>query len=180
MDSAIEARANRADTASSGVCAIVKGIYVNQLRLGDFSYNGKDVTIWTAVETATAIIAASIPVLRVFFKDKISSYDRSHGRSDRDGSKPVPLSNLSRGQHTVGKSKEAGWTTLEPIGDISSRSSRVGILRDEGGLLPEEEQVARRDSLGAQDRNVPTYSYTVTAGQDRRSQRQSRHWLGGP
>ena len=31
--------------------------------------NGKDVTIWTAAETAIAITAASIPQLRVFFKD---------------------------------------------------------------------------------------------------------------
>lgn len=35
--------------------------------------NGKDVTIWTAVETATAIIGSSIPVLRVFIKEKAST-----------------------------------------------------------------------------------------------------------
>ncbi|KAK2007674.1 hypothetical protein LZ32DRAFT_695249 [Colletotrichum eremochloae] len=32
--------------------------------------NGKDVTIWTAVETATAIIGSSIPVLQIFIKEK--------------------------------------------------------------------------------------------------------------
>ncbi|PSN68609.1 hypothetical protein BS50DRAFT_599165 [Corynespora cassiicola Philippines] len=74
----------------SGVCAIVKGIYVIQLRQQDFYYNGKDVTIWTAVETATAIIAASIPVLRVFFKEAVSSMHYNFTPKD------VPLPSMNR------------------------------------------------------------------------------------
>ncbi|KAL4416996.1 hypothetical protein CABS03_00347 [Colletotrichum abscissum] len=68
----------------AGVCAIIKGIYLVQLEQGDFFFNGKDVTIWTAVETATAIIGSSIPVLRVFIKEKASTlgYDNKVNHDD--------------------------------------------------------------------------------------------------
>ncbi|TDZ18289.1 hypothetical protein Cob_v008990 [Colletotrichum orbiculare MAFF 240422] len=66
----------------SGVCAIIKGVYLVQLEMGDFFYNGKDVTIWTAVETTTAIVASSIPVLRVFVREKASTRGYNNNRSD--------------------------------------------------------------------------------------------------
>lgn len=130
------------DCASSGVCAIVKGVYVIQLREQDFYYNGIDVTIWTAVETATAIIAASIPVLRVFFKEAVSSYSNSRGRSNNHSSKPVPLSNQTRSQrssqygtstmHANGRGKGSEWTTLELMeDDCQDGASQRSILRDE-------------------------------------------------
>ena len=51
-----------------------------------FSVNGMDVTIWTAVETATAIVASSIPVLRVFFREKASTlgYEKSTNENSND------------------------------------------------------------------------------------------------
>ncbi|KAF1957329.1 hypothetical protein CC80DRAFT_361757, partial [Byssothecium circinans] len=52
----------------AGICTVVRGHYLIQLADSDFFYSGKDVTIWTAAETSAAIIGASIPVLRVFFK----------------------------------------------------------------------------------------------------------------
>jgi hypothetical protein len=63
-----------------------------QLREQDFYYNGKDVIIWTVVETATAIIAASIPILRVFFKEAVSSYHNASNNPNRTqaSSKAVP------------------------------------------------------------------------------------------
>ncbi|KAF3805819.1 hypothetical protein GCG54_00005185 [Colletotrichum gloeosporioides] len=70
----------------SGVCAITKGVYLVQLEQGDFFFNGMDVTIWTAVETATAIVASSIPVLRVFFREKASTlgYEKSNNENSND------------------------------------------------------------------------------------------------
>ncbi|PVH98255.1 hypothetical protein DM02DRAFT_483808, partial [Periconia macrospinosa] len=84
----------------AGVCAVVKGVYLGQLGQDDFTYNGKDVIIWTAVETATAIVGASIPVLRVFFKETISS---SHSRSHRtfETAKSAPELSLSTLQSTT-------------------------------------------------------------------------------
>ncbi|KAH7390530.1 hypothetical protein BKA66DRAFT_459120 [Pyrenochaeta sp. MPI-SDFR-AT-0127] len=136
----------------SGVCAIVKGVYVIQLRQQDFYYNGIDVTIWTVVETATAIIAASIPVLRVFFKEAVSSYSNSRGRSNNQSGKTVPPSHQSRSQrsshprmstfHGKGRGEDSGWTTFELMEDDGRDcASQRSILRD-------EEQGTGRDSAG--------------------------------
>lgn len=119
----------------AGVCAIVKGVYVIQLRQADFSYNGKDVTIWTAVETAVAIIGASIPVLRVFFREKVSSYSNSRGRSVAPSTlRHIPSTNATARRsialNAIGpnKDKEGVWTRIEPIeersGDADARSER--------------------------------------------------------
>ncbi|CAI6333752.1 unnamed protein product [Periconia digitata] len=69
----------------AGICAIVKGVFIGQIGQDDFTYNGKDVMIWTAAETATAIIGASIPVLRVFFKETISSHSQSQSHTTGTG-----------------------------------------------------------------------------------------------
>ncbi|KAJ0160794.1 hypothetical protein CTA2_7276 [Colletotrichum tanaceti] len=68
----------------TGVCAIIKGVYLVQLEQGDFFFNGKDFTIWTAVETATAIVGSSIPVLRVFIQEKASTlgYDNKNNNNN--------------------------------------------------------------------------------------------------
>lgn len=113
-----------------------------QLRQQDFYFHGKDVTIWTVVETATAIIAASIPVLRVFFKDAVSSYSRSRGKSNtRSQNGSVPLSRLSRSHHTttvqsMGKGRDGGggWTSLDAIEDAEDGASQRGILDEEKGV----------------------------------------------
>lgn len=106
----------------AGVCAIVKGVYLQEVTDYDFfckppivlcyesriiTYvldKGKDVIIWTSVETAAAIVGACIPVLRVFFKNTINSlHDRYHRTGDASnsdgvttfGSSAVPMSNLN-------------------------------------------------------------------------------------
>jgi len=119
----------------AGVCAIVKGVYIIQLRQADFSYNGKDVTIWTAVETAVAIIGASIPVLRVFFREKVSSYSNSRGRSIAPSTlKRIPTTtaaarrSIALNPMAPSKDKEGVWTRIEPIdersGDVDARGER--------------------------------------------------------
>ncbi|ORY61612.1 uncharacterized protein BCR38DRAFT_525971 [Pseudomassariella vexata] len=80
----------------SGVCAIVKGVYMVELRQQDFYFNGKDLAIWTAVETATAIIAASLPVFRALLKEAIST------RSNNAGSDEMPLAHLTNVLRTIG------------------------------------------------------------------------------
>ncbi|KAK7932065.1 hypothetical protein PG985_002777 [Apiospora marii] len=70
---------------------IVKTIKLNNLRNEDFSYNGGDLQIWSIVEIAMTLIAASIPVLRPFLRDAISSAgryisaDASNARTDPYG-----------------------------------------------------------------------------------------------
>jgi hypothetical protein len=172
---------------SAGVCAIIKGVYLLQLRQQDFYFHGKDVTIWTVVETATAIIAASIPVLRVFFKEAVSSYNHSHGRSNggRSNARTVPLSNLSRSHrssHTatiqsMGKGREDGWTTLEPIEDgIEDASSQRSILRDE-----EHGSEKSKPQVDIKHKGImQTNTVTVTSDVDSKSMHKGRSWLGAP
>jgi hypothetical protein len=142
-----------------------------QLRQQDFYYNGKDVTIWTVVETATAIIAASIPVLRVFFKDAVHSYSKSHGKSyNHSNAGTIPLSHLRHSHphsHTatiqsMGKSKEGGWTTLEPIEDGDGASQRGILAHEEDGLGRAEFRVGSPGIL-------QTSSFTITIDEGRRS-----------
>jgi hypothetical protein len=139
----------------AGMCAIIKGVYLIQLTQLDFfcecgaryssneanigcADNGKDVIIWTAVETATAIVGASIPILRVFFKDTISSY---HGRSRAASNSntmakraSVPLASLHR---TAG----SGRTRDEPCTVTGDNASDWSILREaaEEGIVVDEE-----------------------------------------
>jgi hypothetical protein len=120
-----------------------------QLQQKDFFYNGKDVVIWTVVETATAIVAASIPVLRVFVKEKASSMGTSRGRSQQDTNKSVPLSRLTnndRSRHSVtvsvlgtGKDREGAWTRIEPIDE------EHGGSRGSGGAVDQENRWTTRE-----------------------------------
>ncbi|KAF6803662.1 hypothetical protein CSOJ01_10738 [Colletotrichum sojae] len=118
----------------SGVCAIIKGVYLVQLEQQDFFFNGKDVTIWTAVETATAIVAGSIPVLRVFFREKASTLGSD--RNKRDDSNHVEL-NTYRG--TI---KSSVATTTQPIPPDSTTTG--GVVKEENRkwVLPEVSEIS--------------------------------------
>ncbi|KAF2854266.1 hypothetical protein T440DRAFT_271686 [Plenodomus tracheiphilus IPT5] len=172
----------------AGICAIVKGVYIVQLRQQDFFYNGKDVTIWTVVETATAIIGASIPVLRVFFIETMSSYSGSRGRSGSHSNKtsiPVPWQ-LQRsphsGSHTatvqaMGRDKDRGWVSMsmEQIEDRSDDASQRSILRHE------EDGLGRGDSgavVHEDDGILQTNTVTVTVEDDGEMRYQDAQWLG--
>ncbi|EMD92686.1 hypothetical protein COCC4DRAFT_129943 [Bipolaris maydis ATCC 48331] len=118
----------------AGICAVIKGVYVVQLREWDFSYYGKDLVIWTVVEIATAIVGGSIPVLRVFLKETMCPYARSGARNNST----VPLSQLRRYQHStvtttvrsVKRGKEGSWTAIDEE-EQNDGSSQRGILVDE-------------------------------------------------
>jgi hypothetical protein len=148
-------------------------MYLMQLAQQDFFYNGKDVTIWTAVETATAIIGASIPVLRVFFKETISSYQTSH--SNTRSNKSIPLSRLNPSQQSstatattvqaMGKSKDFGYISLDPTDGQDSR----------GGFLVDEERALERDEGISQ-----TSTVTVTVENEGRKGRRATSWLDVP
>ncbi|KAF2680126.1 hypothetical protein K458DRAFT_393099 [Lentithecium fluviatile CBS 122367] len=130
----------------AGVCAIVKGVYLVQLAQQDFFYNGKDVTIWTAVETATAIVGASIPVLRVFFKDTISSlYNHTAPISHSDPkSSSIPLSDRSgtrSGTRGIG-------STVRGRGDSASERSILRDTEDLGVVIEENGRMGRKAGLG--------------------------------
>ena len=100
-----------------------------------------DTVIWSATESAATIIAASIPVLRKFLKEKITSavtyVQGSTGRSKNSGQRTadqsngakqsVHLSNLSS-KGTSSKPRTRTYSELDDIDDESGRS----ILREYG------------------------------------------------
>jgi hypothetical protein len=159
------------------MCAIIKGIYLMQLREQDFYYNGKDVIIWTVVETATAIIAASMPILRVFFKEAVSSYHDTTNNPNRTqaSSKTMPLSSLSRSRHsTIARGKDSGWTTLEPIEDtLEDGASQRRILRD-------EEHGFQKGRVVEHGGIMQTNTITVMVDEDHRAQNDRIPWSGKP
>ena len=167
----------------AGVCAIVKGIYIIQLRQADFSYNGKDVTIWTAVETAVAIIGASIPVLRVFFREKVSSYSNSRGRSMAPSTlKYIPTTTTTARRsialNTMGPSKdnEGIWTRIEPINDREGDTRSERSIRDRRS--DEEIGVSISADAGSQDGIWQTTTITVE-DEERQTQgdQRGKSWL---
>jgi hypothetical protein len=175
----------------AGVCAIVKGVYVVQLRQQDFFYNGKDVTIWTAVETAVAIVGASIPVLRVFFREKVSSLTNSRAKSLAPSTlKYIPTTTSMGGRvialNAMGpnKNQDGVWTRIEPIDEqsedaISMKSRRASD--EESGLRSSEDE-----RKGSQEGIWQTTTITVVdeervrdvdMGGDRDRDKRGRSWF---
>ncbi|KAI1406401.1 hypothetical protein F4819DRAFT_156938 [Hypoxylon fuscum] len=60
----------------AGATAIVKCYYLSNLYSVDFSYEGGNLAIWGAAEVSTTIMAASIPILRVFVRDVTAAASR--------------------------------------------------------------------------------------------------------
>lgn len=104
-----------------------------------------ELTVWTVTETTSAIIAASIPVLRVFLRDKVSSrrYGSSKNQSyaafdshTRSRTGAIRLSSIRKstavlGSHP-GKCNSATW--VEALGDDDSGKSILRSERSNVGL----------------------------------------------
>jgi len=112
-----------------GVVAIVKSFYIRQFDSHDFSYNGVDITAWSAAESAAAIIAASIPVLRVF--------TRQRDPRKCNGTKNFTEIHMSRLENTrctdPRNTLNEVWITANNRDDDSDRS----ILRENHQPLPD-------------------------------------------
>jgi len=71
--------------------------------------------------------------------------------------------------------------TLDATEDgTGSRTRQMSILRDEGGLLSDDEESGGRDKIFVRDRIIQTDSFSVTVDQDRRPMSKGRQWLGAP
>ncbi|KAI1077099.1 hypothetical protein F5B20DRAFT_593125 [Whalleya microplaca] len=70
----------------AGLTAIMRCVYLPKLTVGTFSTQGTTLVLWYTAESATTIIAASIPVLRALIKEIHTSADR-YFRSGKSGLK---------------------------------------------------------------------------------------------
>ncbi|KAH9908437.1 hypothetical protein F4778DRAFT_776737 [Xylariomycetidae sp. FL2044] len=70
---------------------IARAVTLFNLQNQDFTYNGGDIVIWSIVEISMTIIAASIPVLRTFLRNAVSSggryFSHSGDQSNRYGTR---------------------------------------------------------------------------------------------
>lgn len=98
--------------------AFVKvGYLVNYGRLGDFLWDSRDITIWTATELNVGIVAGSLPTLRPLFKSILGS---TYGRGSRKATGP------SGGVYGNGTTKSGNhWQTLS-----SGRRVKDDLLDD--------------------------------------------------
>lgn len=97
--------------------AFVKvGYLVNYGKLGDFLWDARDITIWTATELNVGIIAGSLPTLRPIFKNFLGSI---YGKGTR---KTTPSGDVYG--HGTGK-RGSQWQALS-----SGRHPQEGILDD--------------------------------------------------
>ncbi|KZL75547.1 hypothetical protein CT0861_05903 [Colletotrichum tofieldiae] len=126
----------------AGVCAIIKGVYLVQLEQGDFFFNGKDVTIWTAVETATAIIGSSIPVLRVFIKEKASTlgYDKKKNNNNNSNQNSEDIE-LNTYRSVIRPAVDTGTVGMQE----SKSDSATDNKKLENGVLVREMKDTQKD-----------------------------------
>ncbi|KAI9147200.1 Satratoxin biosynthesis SC2 cluster protein [Paramyrothecium foliicola] len=67
--------------AIAGATAIVKAVLAVSMSSPDFTYARVDLTIWTLAEPAVSIMAISIPVLRMLYRELKSTSNRSYFRN---------------------------------------------------------------------------------------------------
>jgi hypothetical protein len=137
---------------SAAISAFVKCAYLPLLASGDFPckfcllatnqaiiltcslVEGANLVIWGVAETAVTIMAASIPVMRVLFRDVASTY-----RSRKSG----PGSKYGLGGSTLG-----GKSNLSSKGSVFSRNQNNTVITSnalptppKGGKCPSEDEI---------------------------------------
>ncbi|OBR15185.1 Integral membrane family protein [Colletotrichum higginsianum IMI 349063] len=137
----------------AGVCAIIKGVYLVQLEQGDFFFNGKDVTIWTAVETATAIVGSSIPVLRVFIKEKASTLGYDNKNDNNNNHNNNSAQNSDDMELNTYRSAVRSTAVSSPLGAQNAKDAKGGGATDdkkpESGFSLQEIELKRDDGVRA-------------------------------
>ncbi|KAK8121730.1 hypothetical protein PG984_010400 [Apiospora sp. TS-2023a] len=151
----------------AGVTAFVRASQVPSLATPDFTYEDGHLVVWTIAEITTTIIAASIPVLRILYRDiRPSNRRRSYVMSTFDGT--FPSASLRQGL-----SRTATIITSRcRDGGKRSNSSRSNRPKD---FCPEAAE------YGSESEGKIVQVQTITIDYDVETLRQSRLGLGmGP
>ncbi|OHE98243.1 hypothetical protein CORC01_06440 [Colletotrichum orchidophilum] len=125
--------------AIAGICGIVKAVLVVHMTSPDITYERVDLTIWTLTEPAASIMAVSIPVLRMLYRE-LRSTQRSYAQNKSQ----------SRALDT-GTRKEVRSTKRYGPGSQYGRNSVV--VMSTGGW--QESQEALQDAEGGQASPLP-------------------------
>ncbi|KAK3327026.1 hypothetical protein B0T19DRAFT_151020 [Cercophora scortea] len=116
----------------AGIMSSIKTAQLNKLSTGD-SYDAAHLTIWDTTEIAVTIMAASIPTMRVLFKDVRSSARRYYLKTDENSG----AANPSRGGGGGGGSKfESHSTVIKSMSDPNEmKGGDDGSDSDRGMIL---------------------------------------------
>ncbi|KAK7420290.1 hypothetical protein QQZ08_010490 [Neonectria magnoliae] len=158
--------------AIAGVTGIVKAVLVVNMTSTDFTYDRVDLTIWTLTEPAASIMAISIPILRMLYRELKSSH-KSYSRNrtgtnthdPRTGNHTQPGSDTRKskrygpsskyGQNSVVIMSTAGWQeSQEALKDPeSTHSSATRPSPKQGGVLKTEEVRVHHERVSLSDEN---------------------------
>ncbi|EUC48301.1 hypothetical protein COCMIDRAFT_87632 [Bipolaris oryzae ATCC 44560] len=129
----------------AGVTSIIRSTYIEKLTVQDVSYESYKSIIWAVAECSMAIVATSIPVLRVVFKrafnSAIEGYTGSSRSKSRSKSRSYPSNAASSGNRMSTRqsskkmpdimvSRECGESVEEVFGRGSNRSKNYVELDD--------------------------------------------------
>ncbi|KAH9904259.1 hypothetical protein F4778DRAFT_731811 [Xylariomycetidae sp. FL2044] len=130
--------------AIAGIAGIVKAVMVTSITSPDITYDRVDLTIWTLAEPAVTIMAASLPVLRMLYRE-LKSSGKSYFKSKSKGGTQTAKSNAHsratrnyHGRNSVMILSTTGWQeSQEALQDVEAGSDQThspdlrGIMKTE-------------------------------------------------
>ncbi|KAI5919034.1 hypothetical protein F4810DRAFT_525472 [Camillea tinctor] len=128
--------------AIAGVTGIVKSVKVLSMTSPDITYDRTDLTIWTLAEPAVTIMAASIPILRMLYRELKSSqrsYFRSRSKTTQSNAgqdKTRPSSKSRRTQY--GRASHYGRSSVLIMSTTGWQESQEALQDLERGRTPQE------------------------------------------
>ncbi|KAK7987037.1 hypothetical protein PG988_002025 [Apiospora saccharicola] len=155
----------------AGVTAFIRASKVPSLAAPDSTFHDGQLTVWTIAEITTTIIAASIPVLRILYRDiRPSNRRRSYVMSTFDGTFP-------------GASLRHGLSRTATIITSANRKSRDGSKRSNSSRSkrsnrPPKEFCPEAAEYGSESEGKIVQVQTITVDYDVQTLRQSRMGLG--
>ncbi|KAF2996808.1 hypothetical protein E8E13_001694 [Curvularia kusanoi] len=148
----------------AGVTSIIRSTYIQKLTAQDVSYESYNAIIWAVAECSMAIVATSIPVLRVVFKQAINSAITGYTSGNKSTRSRTNTSNAGTLQNRVSTlqfSKKTpdisvnGDSTKEGFGSESRHYVELDDMAgDDQGRVTSSSTDARPDSF---ERQTPNY-----------------------
>ncbi|EMD58598.1 hypothetical protein COCSADRAFT_103379 [Bipolaris sorokiniana ND90Pr] len=129
----------------AGVTAILRARYVELLTKLDLSYDATNTVIWSSAESSMAIVATSIPVLRVFFRQAVTSVINSYQNSSRERRFKSQASNLSGMNSTAHASKLGSKNIKIEATGSSSNKRRSNMFNSDGTTNVSQESLVDAD-----------------------------------
>ncbi|KAK2596317.1 hypothetical protein N8I77_013213 [Diaporthe amygdali] len=105
----------------SGAMALAKTANVLLMAKMDFTYEVTNLIIWTAAEISSLIMAASVPFIRLFVKNKLSTPKSYSSGAQRLNEQPQDKSTTPSVPTTVGSSRR-GWRAHSGDSDLLADS----------------------------------------------------------